>query len=323
MKMNCFISTHKMMISGRKPFPLLILLLIGFRSITLFADSADPSDPLTWTVTPANYDYDMTMTAVINFNMNETTDPNDMIAAFVGDDCRGAEYASTVIEGRYLAYLRIYGNKVTGDTLSLYIYDASEDKIEELIWKVPFEPQANYGTQNDPFRASVVFDLKFTISYEEVPVVNATVLLEGYGEQMTDPFGEVLFADVIPSVGIRYSVMKAGFEELTDTAQVNDADVNEGVELVMLPKLDAANVITPNDDGYNDFWEIYNIENYSGFDVSIYSTAGERLFSTTDYPNNKWDGKAGERQLPDGIYYYIVISPYKDLVFKGVINLIN
>ena len=142
-----------------------------------FADSADPADPATWTVSPSSYAYDMTMTAVLYFDLQESTDPNDRIAAFHEGDCRGVEYTRTVVEGRYLAYLRIYGNNSSGDTITLYIYDSSEDKVVEVVDKVAFVPQANYGTQSSPYKASVTYDVDFTVTSEEGPLSGVSVTL--------------------------------------------------------------------------------------------------------------------------------------------------
>jgi gliding motility-associated-like protein len=73
--------------------------------------------------------------------------------------------------------------------------------------------------------------------------------------------------------------------------------------------------LSPNGDGINDIWEIPNIESFPGALVEIYNRWGERLFSTTDYKNNKWNAKYNGKDLPVGTYYYIInlnSDKYKD-----------
>lgn len=196
-----------------------------------FAGNADPNDPATWSVTPSSYAYDMTMTAVLYFDLQESTDSNDRIAAFCENECRGVEYTRTVVEGRYLAYLRIYGNNSSGDTITLYIYDSSADNVVEVVEKVAFVPQANYGTQNSPYKASVTFDVNFTVESEGSPITGAVVTLEGYGEDITNASGEVVFADVPPTANMNYSVEKGDYFSISGELTVDNADVNELVEI--------------------------------------------------------------------------------------------
>jgi gliding motility-associated-like protein len=70
------------------------------------------------------------------------------------------------------------------------------------------------------------------------------------------------------------------------------------------------NAITPNGDGYNDFWIIDNIENYPESDVKLFDKWGDEVFAAKGYKNN-WGGGA----VPDGTYYYLV--KYDDRVLKG------
>ncbi len=209
----------------------LVIMFLLVPYVNVYADAADPSDPATWIVTPGNYAYDMTMTAVLYFDLEESTDPNDRIAAFNENDCRGVEFTRTIVEGRYLAYLRIYGDNASGDTITLYIYDASEDEVVEVVEKVSFVPQANYGTQSSPYKASVTFDVVFTVQTNGTPVSNATVNLEGYGAINTDGAGQATYADVTPVETVSFSVEKEEYVSYTGTIQVDDADVAEAVEL--------------------------------------------------------------------------------------------
>ncbi|MBK9318245.1 MAG: gliding motility-associated C-terminal domain-containing protein [Bacteroidetes bacterium] len=64
------------------------------------------------------------------------------------------------------------------------------------------------------------------------------------------------------------------------------------------------NIFTPNGDNTNEFFELENIEQYPNNTVQIFNRWGKEVFSTSGYNNTtkKFDGK----DLPDGVYFYIV-----------------
>jgi gliding motility-associated-like protein len=74
------------------------------------------------------------------------------------------------------------------------------------------------------------------------------------------------------------------------------ADVTECADELVIP-----NTFTPNNDGHNDTWEIPNIGNYPGNEISILNRWGNELYRMTNY-DNKWDGK----DLDEGTYFYVV-----------------
>lgn len=79
--------------------------------------------------------------------------------------------------------------------------------------------------------------------------------------------------------------------------------------------LSTPNIITPNGDGYNDFFVISNLEYYPGSDMQIFNRWGKRVFESPDYLNN-WDA-AGHA---DGVYFFIltVNDPEKSQISGSV-----
>lgn len=64
----------------------------------------------------------------------------------------------------------------------------------------------------------------------------------------------------------------------------------------------SSNILTPNVDGYNDFFEITDINNYNfPIEVYIYNIRNELIFESSDYQND-WNGG----DYPAGAYFYLL-----------------
>ena len=77
-------------------------------------------------------------------------------------------------------------------------------------------------------------------------------------------------------------------------------DVCDSVEV------NISQALTPNGDGINDTWMIYNIENYSNNTVRVFNRWGNEVFFAKGY-RNTWNGQYKNRSqtLPEsGSYYY-------------------
>ena len=86
------------------------------------------------------------------------------------------------------------------------------------------------------------------------------------------------------------------------------------------------NEFTPNNDGFNDFFEVKCIEDYSST-VEVYNRNGNKVFQTVDYQND-WDGIANVSgvlnsgdHLPSGTYYYVINIPELNRELVGWLQL--
>lgn len=61
------------------------------------------------------------------------------------------------------------------------------------------------------------------------------------------------------------------------------------------------NIMTPNGDGYNEFWIITNLEKHPNTAVQVYNRWGQLMYENSAYQNN-WDGG----DVSDGVYFYVV-----------------
>lgn len=82
---------------------------------------------------------------------------------------------------------------------------------------------------------------------------------------------------------------------------------------------------TPNEDGYNDYWYISNIEFYPDNEVFIYDRWGQRVYHKKGYTNtDPWDAKYIGSDMPVSTYYYILKIKYKtqgEVVYNGAISI--
>ncbi len=123
-----------------------------------------------------------------------------------------------------------------------------------------------------------------------------------------------------------------------DKPAVNESDIQETPESIDINiderdgvvtdetesyayNLEIPNVITPNGDGYNDYFVIKNLDKYSGNTLTVANRNGKVVFEVINYQNN-WDA----RTIETGTYYYVLT--YKDNkqnkgVIKGTISVIR
>lgn len=68
----------------------------------------------------------------------------------------------------------------------------------------------------------------------------------------------------------------------------------------------AKNAFTPNGDGINDKWEVY--ESYDclkNVSVNVFNRYGSKVYESRNYANN-WDGRYEGKPVPDGTYYGVI-----------------
>ena len=118
------------------------------------------------------------------------------------------------------------------------------------------------------------------------------------------------------------------YPEMTTTYYIMVEDINgcQGYDSVrVVVGLLVYDGISPNGDGYNDFWEIEDIDKYPDADIEIYNRWGSLLFSAKGdaYNDNKWDGTHNGESLPIGTYYYIINLNNDSELQSGAITIIR
>jgi gliding motility-associated-like protein len=121
-----------------------------------------------------------------------------------------------------------------------------------------------------------------------------------------------------------------GTYTLTVTGQdangcTNTATVNVIVlDTTTIPnQLIICNYITPNNDGFNDAWNIIGIEFYPDNNVKIVNNHGQIVYEKSSYKND-WKGTYNGDKLPDGSYYYFVDVKHNiNKTYKGTLTIVG
>lgn len=89
--------------------------------------------------------------------------------------------------------------------------------------------------------------------------------------------------------------------------------------------LDAPNVITVNEDGTNELFQV----DYAGlaeFNCVIVNRWGNKVYEYDD-PAGGWDGTANGTAVPDGVYFYKIVARFEGveekLIKHGLIHVIR
>jgi gliding motility-associated-like protein len=133
-------------------------------------------------------------------------------------------------------------------------------------------------------------------------------------------------SDIAEINGNIMSVLREGTVTIT-AYQDGNHNYNPAITVVQtietLPTFDnLRSLFTPNNDGMNDYWYIPDIEQYGTVHVQVYNRFGKLVYESSAYKND-WDGTFNGRPLPEASYYYILKSSEKDMIIKGVVNIVR
>ncbi|MEO6882454.1 MAG: gliding motility-associated C-terminal domain-containing protein [Bacteroidia bacterium] len=177
------------------------------------------------------------------------------------------------------------------------IYFSTKQPYRSTYGKLPFNPQIkdiNYVTDtinwieySESFKADSTYKYITIGNFEDSSITNSSLLFVG-----TD--------SLYPSV--YYYIDDVSVMECDDTVTTSDT--------IQIP-----NVITPNNDGKNDYFYIENLPQNA--ELTIYNRWGNNVYQSLNYQNN-W--KADE--VNAGTYYYLLTLPNKE-VKKGFLEVIK
>jgi len=80
-------------------------------------------------------------------------------------------------------------------------------------------------------------------------------------------------------------------------------------------------LFSPNSDGFNDYWEIPELDTYGKCEVRVYNRWGKLVFSSPEY-QNEWDGTSNGVSLPSAAYYFIIKTETAETI-TGTVNIVR
>jgi gliding motility-associated-like protein len=124
-----------------------ILIILSFAFAYTKALAAPPS----WSVSAPSFQYNMTVIAKINENCVDLNNPNNKIGAFLGANCRGVNFTNVNVGSSNLAYLVIFSNATSGETITLRYYNSVTDQVQNVTATIAFVNNATIGSSALPY----------------------------------------------------------------------------------------------------------------------------------------------------------------------------
>lgn len=94
------------------------------------------------------------------------------------------------------------------------------------------------------------------------------------------------------------------------------------MEVIQEYKLLISNVITPNGDGDNDTWQIFNASSFDVVHIMVLDQWGREVYQADNY-SKAWDGNVNLDNLAEGTYIYLITFDESDRVYKGAVNILR
>lgn len=89
------------------------------------------------------------------------------------------------------------------------------------------------------------------------------------------------------------------------------------IDYQIVKLLQAVNIVTPNNDGVNDYLAFPNLDVYSANKLEVFNRWGTSVYSSDHYQNN-WDAYG----MADGTYFYVLESA-EGVVIKGYVSIMR
>ncbi len=164
---------------------------------------------------------------------------------------------------------------------------------------------SNGCSSKDSIFANVIDLPVTTISNDTTISIGNSIMLSASGgvsykwtpeESLTDPTASNPTAKPIETTTYVVRVTNSGGCSILDSVTIT-IDTESHIPI--------PNMITPNNDGYNDAWNLANVPNLGNASVHIFNRWGWEIYKSEKYQNN-WKGTYNGEPLPDGTYIYVI-----------------
>jgi hypothetical protein len=108
--------------------------------------------PSNWKVTETDFEYSMSVVGKLLIAGRVSQNPDDIVAAFVGDECRGLVNMRYIdLYDQHFAFLNIFSNKVSGEEIELRVWDAANGRVyTDVTPQISFISESRIGRASAP-----------------------------------------------------------------------------------------------------------------------------------------------------------------------------
>lgn len=207
---------------------------ILFTLMGIFAFCLVQAQPDSWQVNSSQFEYSMTLSAVVQYEGTMYGSENDYLAAFVNDTCRGIARASYVeAYDQYMFFLTVFSNVYEGEEVIFKYYNTTEQDSLTGFLPITFQHGANLGGASDPFWVSdeekvETYEISFTVDDGNTYLEGAAIYIK---QDTLYTSSEGTASMQLPNGEYSYEVNATGYETYNDVLIVSDTGVNETVSL--------------------------------------------------------------------------------------------
>ncbi|MBC8214135.1 MAG: T9SS type A sorting domain-containing protein [Candidatus Marinimicrobia bacterium] len=117
-----------------------------------YQNNTPPNYP-NWTVNPNDYEFNMVLTGALFFDGVESFDENDIVGAFVNDECVGvASPTYFPVTEHFTVNLMLYSNETIGDAITFKAYNNDDDLVYDFVQEnIEFSANDIIGDDINPF----------------------------------------------------------------------------------------------------------------------------------------------------------------------------
>jgi len=175
-----------------------------------------------------------------------------------------------------------------------------QEGTNELVWTVTSDFCETVSTDtlwvewsSTPLAEDDVFQIEYNESLTINVLMNDQINTADYELTILE---EVDHGGFVGTATFVYRICHRYCENLCDEGIVT-------IRVATTVECEAASVMTPNGDGYNDTFIIPCVMNHPGSVLSVFNRWGDEVYLSNDYQND-WEGTYKEEGLPAGTYFY-------------------
>ncbi|MFD0764803.1 gliding motility-associated C-terminal domain-containing protein [Mucilaginibacter lutimaris] len=163
---------------------------------------------------------------------------------------------------------------------------------------------ANTGCEGELKQIDVIYDKAVAVIHTTTTVVEqgATVILTA-NDAVKYEWSPAIYLSSTDTKSVSATPMS----NITYTLKITNANGctdETTIALKLKSDLVIPNTFTPNNDGINDTWVVKNLDIQDNT-LQIFNRNGKMVFNARNYANT-WNGTYNGKQLPAGVYYYII-----------------